>query len=533
VTAPGGGSPCDRVGRTPLRPGKRSEWRTRAEVLRAHFRLPDWEPAVYGVVALLVAGFLLRLLFMFAWRPAFVGYQDSSAYIYMAHGYLGKGPFVDAIHAVGYPIFLGVLHDVTPHLPVTIAIQHVLGLASGVVLYLTVRRVGGPRWLGLVPMAVVVFSGAGMFLEHSVLTESLYIFVESLALYAAIAVTSARNEVFCAAAVGLLAGVGAVIKVAGLPVVVGFIAWILFGPLRPPRRRVVLGSVAAAGAILVLGAFVIAQNRETGYTGLTPRAGGWNLYGRVAPFADCSKFTPPAGTEILCEDQPESERHLRVEDYIFGPSSPAVNSFGTPRQSTQPENEQVAAFARAVLIHQPLDYLEAVVKGMFWYTQPLPPHGFGLQLGDGYERFYHHVLFDAAALERARRNALPYYKADHYQVHAGLMRFLFKYERVTRVDGVLMVVLMLLSLLAPFVTQGQVRRAAALITVQAWISLVTPVATLYGDARYTIPVLGPLTAAATLGGWGLVLVMRRRRNPEMGDPGLEPGTSSLSERTKG
>ena len=35
---------------------------------------------------------------------------------------------------------------------------------------------------------------------------------------------------------------------------------------------------------------------------------GWNLYARAAPFADCSKFTAPAGTEILCEQRPPSER---------------------------------------------------------------------------------------------------------------------------------------------------------------------------------------------------------------------------------
>ncbi len=35
---------------------------------------------------------------------------------------------------------------------------------------------------------------------------------------------------------------------------------------------------------------------------------GWNLYARAAPFADCGKFTPPAGTEILCEQRPPSER---------------------------------------------------------------------------------------------------------------------------------------------------------------------------------------------------------------------------------
>jgi hypothetical protein len=204
----------------PLRPRKRSGWRTRGSALRAHLRVPGDELALYGVVVLLVAGCLLRLLFMAAWRPAFMGYPDSIVYIQMAQGSL----FEDPIHAVGYPIFLRVFHDLTPHLPVTIAIQHVLGLASGVILYLTVRRAGGPPWLGLVPMAVVVLNGAGMFLEHAPLSEALYIFVESIALYAAIRAIDDRDDVLWAAAAGLLAGMGAVVRVVGLPLIAAYSA---------------------------------------------------------------------------------------------------------------------------------------------------------------------------------------------------------------------------------------------------------------------------------------------------------------------
>jgi hypothetical protein len=480
-------------------------WRTRYAAFRDG--LPADEIALYGVVVLLLAGFLLRLVFMSAWHPAFTGYPDSIVYIQMAQGPL----FEDPIHAVGYPLFLQVLHDLTPHLPVAIAVQHVLGLASGVIVYLTVRRVGGPPWLGLVPMAVVVLNGAGMFLEHAPLSEALYIFVESLALYAAIRAMDDRDDVLWAGASGLFAGIGAVVRVVGLPLIVVFLAWLLVGPLAPLRKRLVLTGVSAACAIVVLGSFVIAQNRQTGYTGLAPRAGGWNLYARVAPFADCSKFTPPAGTRVLCETKPESERP-RVEQYDYDADvSPAVQAFGNPFHSSQVDNEKVAAFARVVMLHQPLDYLEAVGKGMLGYTQPLPPHGSSLKLGDGYEFFFHHVLFDGSVTEKARRSALPYYQPNSsYHSNAGQMRFLFSYERTTRIDGLLMVLLMLLSLLAPLLTHGRTRRAVALITVLTWTSLVAAVAAHWWDARTTVPILGPLAAAAVVGGWALVLVIQER-----------------------
>jgi hypothetical protein len=177
-----------------------------------------------------------------------------------------------------------------------------------------------------------------------------------------------------------------------------------------------------------------------------------------------------------------------------------------------------------VILHQPFDYLGAVGKGMFGYTQPLPPHGASLKLGDGYEYFFHHVLFDSSVNEKARLSVLPYYqRIGSYDVRNGQMRFLFDYERATRLDGVLMVFVMLLSLVAPFVTHGRARRAAALITVLTWISLVAAVAAHWWDSRTTVPVLGPLTAAAALGGWGLFLAAQARRGEHRPPGGKPPG----------
>jgi hypothetical protein len=469
---------------------------------------PRDERTALVAILVLLAGALIRLVFMAAWRPAFMGYPDAIVYIQMAQGSL----FGDPIHAVGYPLFLRVLHDITPHLSTTIFLQHVLGLASGVLVYLTVRRAGGPSWLGLLPMAIVVLNGSEMFLEHSTLTEALYIFVESAALYAAICAVQSRRALAWAAVAGILLGVGATVRVVGLPLVPVFVVWLLLGASVPWRRQLPVAAAAAAGAAVVLGWFVIAQHQQTGYTGLTPRAGGWNLYARVAPFADCSKFTPPKGTQVLCESTPVSRR-ARVEQYDYDVSvSPAVKAFGLPFVSSPESNRKVAAFARAAILHQPLEYLETVAKGMFGYTQPLPPHSEGLKLGDGYEKFFHHVLFDPANNELARTSVLPYYRPIRaYDVHPSQMRFLFRYERATRIDGILLAILLVLSLLGPFVTQGRTRSAVVLIMVVTWVSLVVPVATHWWDSRTTVPVLGPLVAAAAFGGWGLVPAVRRAR----------------------
>ena len=51
----------------------------------------------------------------------------------------------------------------------------------------------------------------------------------------------------------------------------------------------------ALAAALPIGGFLRAHEESQGYGGFTG-AGYFDLYARVAPFADCAKFSPPAGT---------------------------------------------------------------------------------------------------------------------------------------------------------------------------------------------------------------------------------------------
>ncbi len=93
-------------------------------------------------------------------------------------------------------------------------------------------------------------------------------------------------------------------------------------------------------------------------------AGGWefasksyfDLYGRVAPWADCTKFKPPAETAKLCVHIPVSQRQ-GTEAWEFLGSSPAVQAYGAPEWFGPPpvknENGQLKAFALAAIEGQP------------------------------------------------------------------------------------------------------------------------------------------------------------------------------------
>ena len=64
-----------------------------------------------GLALVLSAWFVLRMLFMVAWQPAFMGYSDSGAYLSMASG--GE-LWATGFHPAGYPVFLIDVHALVP-----------------------------------------------------------------------------------------------------------------------------------------------------------------------------------------------------------------------------------------------------------------------------------------------------------------------------------------------------------------------------------------------------------------------------------
>jgi hypothetical protein len=462
--------------------------------------------ALAMLVALLLAGGVLRLWLMLSIRPALVGYADSYAYVTSAIGPL----FSDTLRPAGYPLFLRGVHSVNANLSATILLQHALGLASALLLYLTGRRVGLGRWWCLLPAGVLALSGPQILIEHTPLTEALFVFLQSSAAYAAVRAVGGHDWAWALGA-GLLAGATATVRTLGLLLVGALVLWFVLTPGASWRRRLLRGGVTAAAALVVLGSYVIAQESETGYTGLT-RAGGWNLYGRVGPFADCDRFTPPDGTRVLCEDRPESERP-GPNSYIFGPGTPAAASeFGDPFRATQDENDRLSDFARSALLNQPLDWLDHVVtEDLVRYISSdrlVRDAGQGLSF-DGLQDL---LLTGPVAGATAAAISGWYSTSGQYLNQDRLDAFL-SYERGTRVVGPFFVLLALLALGGLMLARGERRRGAWLFTLIALVSILGPPATLFYDARYAIPAFGPLAAAAAVGGSALTdrLAAARRR----------------------
>ena len=118
---------------------------------------------------------------MIGYSPAFLGFPDSL--LYVGGSGSAHGVFDVPQKPAGYSIFLALVRALVGHrLAWTIALQHSLGIATGVLLYKGARRSGAPPYLGLLPGTVAFFGGTGLFLEHSLLADPLFAFLQAVGL---------------------------------------------------------------------------------------------------------------------------------------------------------------------------------------------------------------------------------------------------------------------------------------------------------------------------------------------------------------
>jgi 4-amino-4-deoxy-L-arabinose transferase-like glycosyltransferase len=430
------------------------------------------------LAALFAAGVAVRAWTLAAWRPAFIGYYDTAAYVDAARGRL----FSDAFRPAGYPLALRLLHALSDRVALVTVVQHALGLATAALLYLIVRGVARNPWWALLAPAIVLLDGFEVLIEHAVLSDTLFAFLLTAALYATL--RARRGSWGWAAAAGALVGAAGVVRTVGL-----FAAPAVALALIPAWRAAAIW-VAAAAAVLL--AYFAAQ----GFRGVS-QAPGWGLYARVGQFADCSRFRPPAGTERLCERLPP-DRRQSTDYYFWSPHSPAQRAFGKP-----PAHDRlVGAFAHRAVVNQPLDYLRTVADDFARYVAP--NHLRRPRAGETQEQY----------LAQARRpNELRFVGGELRTYYSAVpapsqSRFLLRYVRALYVRGPLMVALLALALAAPLAARGERRMAALALAACAYVLLLVPVATQVYDARYALAALGPLSAAAAL---ALDAVPARRR----------------------
>lgn len=495
---------------------------------RSHLRHP--RPTLVVLGGLLLVGSALRVWLLHEYTPAFVGYDDSRGYLATL---IAPNLYWQPVRPAGYPIFLLAAREFSPHLRSAIALQHALGIATAVLLYLGVARVAHRRWVALLPAGVILLGGSQIYLEHAVVTESVFGFLVALALWLAIhSMTSSRPPLWLLPA-GAAIGAAVTLRSVGITLIPVLLVWALLA--RSANVRLRLASVVAVGVgvLLTLGPYLMDQHSKTDSWGLT-RTTGWTLAARMSTFADCSKFTPPHGSEAMCDDPtPQSQRRNAVS-YQFDPVySPAIKAFGLPtadyrladKASLQfkPDGLQ-REFALTVVRHQFGAYLGTILDGLLKYVNPSWGHARTLE-------FRQSMLIDELHNQGKEGPSLAEASIAYKRPLAFLRRSpepLAGYAKSANLEGWPTVLLALLMITGFVMSRGIQRTASGLYGLVALTLILSPVALLFYGARYAAPMYGPLAAAAALGLDALV----RRSRAAHNDP-ADPGPVRTETRTSG
>jgi len=302
-----------------------------ASVLRGH-----WLIAI-----LLLAGLVLRVLALVAYRPALF-YNDTTRYLLHADG---NDP-------VGYRVPLRLIL-LAGNLQTVAAVQHLIGLAMAVALYALLLRRGARRWLAALGVAPVLLDAYQVQMEQTILPETWFeaLIVVGLMLL----LWRPAPPLWLIAIAGGVLGLSVTFRQAGeiliLPAVV-YVAMAARG-----LRRAVAGTavVCVAFAVPIVGYMTISY-AVTGHFWLS-RYGTAALYGRAAAAADCATLRVPASQRAMCPTAAQKAA-LGRDGLEHSPRSPIRRYYAQlpPRAAAH----AVSSFTRAVIAQQPLRVLSAV-----------------------------------------------------------------------------------------------------------------------------------------------------------------------------
>ena len=303
-----------------------------------------------------------RVIAALGFKPALF-IQDSFSYLQEGtHFNLGQ------LRPAGYPMLLRVLEPFHSLLLVT-TLQHLMGIALATIIYAVLRRCGLPAWGATLLAVPTLFDSRQIWLESSILPDTLFTFVLMIAV--AILIVRPKPAIWQAVIVGLLVAWASIIRGNGAPVFVIILIYLII-------RRVgwrVFTACLAAFAVPLLG-YALVFFSEYGQLNIT-NSSGLFLWSRTMSFANCAVIKPPADLRALCPtaqpDHPTSPappwslpallNERTPADYLWAAGAwyrvdkdPGINAHN---------NKLAMQFAERAIEAQPVDYLKSVGEGVF------------------------------------------------------------------------------------------------------------------------------------------------------------------------
>jgi hypothetical protein len=453
---------------------------------------------LFGLV--LVGALALRVLAVLAFRPIMWFGGDSASYL--ATG-LRLIPDPGRVGGYGFMLWaLRPLHGPGVHaLAVLAAVQHVMGLAMGVLIYRLARRYGLPAWVATLAAIPVLFDAYELQLESDALPDIPFGFLVVLALYLVLRSPGERRFAATAAAAFLL-GVSALLWPPGLVLLAVLLAALLIGLLVRRVGMVAVLAAVVAGALPVAGysAWFSSHYHQFSLTS----SDGVYLYSRTMSFADCAVIKPPPGERPLCPPPGQEKAPRKAASlYIWDTGSPL---YALPGGRFTARNNRLALhFALRAIAAQPAGYAAAAghdVALSFYWKRPVHPDA---AIVDRYQFADATTVWDPARTPTRGGGTVAGDQALYNNGHPAptravqpYARWLVTYQKYVFLPGTLLGVILLAGLAVMVIRRRHRPGGAGLAWAFAVTIVVVPPLVADFDLRYLVPVVPVACLAAAL-----------------------------------
>jgi hypothetical protein len=382
-------------------------------------------------------------------------------------------------------------------------VQHLMGLATAVVLYALLRRWHVGRWVATLAILPVLFDSLQLILEQMIFTDTLF----SLLVVLAVAALGWRRRPTPALAVvaGVLLGTSATVRVVAEPLlVVGVLFCLLAGD--GWRRRIAGAAATIIGFAVPVGAYATAYHHAHGVYALT-EFGGKSLYLRTTTFVNCSTLTVPNYERVLCPLEPLGHR---PDPRYYGWHAGTIRSLQPPPGTTR--YQAMRQFALDVIREQPADYVRIVLRDFMLNFDLWRTDRFEYDTANRWQfRTWTHATFSQVI-----RDAYAQHGGETLNVRQPVASALEVYEWVGYLPGPLLLGCLLLGLVGGLgigpARRSGMRSICLLPTITGIMVLLVPAVTTDFSWRYQLPALALLPAGAGLA----FTALRRGSQPARG-----------------
>lgn len=457
-------------------------------------RLRPWVVEHRPLLAVLALGLVLRTLVTMAFSPSLM-MSDAPRYLEVLDS---TTPPPERV--VGYSLV--VLYPVsrfTEDLVAVTTVQHLLGMVTGVLLYVLLRRRGVGRRLAALATVPVLLDAMQLVLEHAPLSDTTFLLFVTASML--VLCWHPRPTLALAVVAGLLLGTSTTIRQAGLPLVAGGAGFcLLLG--RDWRGRLSVAAALVLAFAVPVGGYATWYHGENGSFALS-EIGGRASYMRTTSFVDCSRLTLADHQQVLCPPEARGER--RDPTHYGWASGSTVRSLDPPAGTT--EEEALSDFARQAMRAQPVDYAAIVARDIAL--------GFDVSRGDRFEYDTARKWKFSNYVDRVPNGWTgPAYEAhggEQPRTHQPWADILVGYQRFGYVPGPVLLGCLVLGLVGGLARRRvpvEDRGACLLLALSGFGLVLVPAVTTQFVWRYQLPTLVLLPGAAALAASAL---LRHRR----------------------